>query len=174
MRIKIVLYVSLLCLFSAPFAFGLAAYIPLPQKVAESDLIARVTILSTQKLKSTKRFRSIAKVMVTEAIKGVSVGQIFDLEYDNGLVCPNVLYSKNEDILIFGVKMDNGHYYTYNTYNGKTKVKTDVKENVISSLNVSGRALGSDNELTLDKVIQEIRKYINKESSELMDVPDKS
>jgi len=149
MRNQMVLFVSLLCLFSAPFAFGLAAYIPLPQKVADSDLIARVTILSTHRLQRSERYKSLAKAKVVEAIKGSRVGEIIQLEYDNGLVCPNVHYSKNEDVIIFAVKMDNGHYYTYNTYNGKYKVKT------------------------YDKVKKEIKRYLEKESVELIELTDK-
>lgn len=137
---------------------------PLPEKVAESDLIARVTIASTQNLEGVKGgrdYRSLAKVKVTGAIKGSSVGQVVDLEYDNGLACPNVRYSEKDDCLIFAVKMDNGRYHTFNAYFGKIEIISETDDEVVSP-RVSGWALGLEGNLTLERAIQEIKKYIER------------
>ncbi len=96
-----------------------AAYIPLPQKAAASDLIARVNVLSISPAPAGSRYRGIARVRIVASIKGLAKGKEVDLEFDNGLACPNVRYAKGEDCLIFAARLQNGHFETYNTYFGK-------------------------------------------------------
>ncbi|HEY0074958.1 MAG TPA: hypothetical protein VGB77_12715 [Abditibacteriaceae bacterium] len=112
-------------LFSFRQAFAKAALVPLPEKIAQSDLIARVEVLSISKNEPKSRYQSIAKIKIIQTIKGESNGKILNLEFDNGLGCPNVLYAKGEDCLIFAALLKNGHYHTYNTYYGKFEIKKD-------------------------------------------------
>ena len=162
---RMILVVALV-LVSASAAFGKAAFIPLPKKAAESDLIARVRILSTRKLQGSKDYRSIARVKVARVIKGLGFGRKFDLEFDNGLGCPNVHYSKGDDCLIFAVRMANGHYQTYNAYYGKIDVK-ETRKNGKPSATVSGNALGLKGIIPLEKAFEEIEKHVVRSSGVL-------
>lgn len=111
-------------------AFAKAAYAPLPQKVAQSDLIARVQITSTRKNVGEdvgqSAYRSIASARIVHSFKGLGKGQPIELEYDNGAVCPNVLYKPGEECLVFLVRNKNGRYSTFNSYYGKYLVKEEA------------------------------------------------
>ena len=67
---------------------------------------------------------------IIEGIKGCKTGDTVLLEYDNGLGCPNVLYSTGERCLVFACLMTNGHYHTFNTYYGKALIEGDTSKGV--------------------------------------------
>ncbi len=100
-----------------------AAYIPLPEKVKQCDLIARVTVLSTQKLaeKPAGKYASVANVRLLEVLKGPAQPREIQLAFDNGYACPNVHYKAGEEVLVFLTRERNGRYATFNTYFGKVE-----------------------------------------------------
>lgn len=119
---------------SGQVALAKAAYIPLPEKVKQCDLIARVTVLSTRKLdaKPVGEYASVAKVRLLEVLKGPSGAREIELAFDNGLACPNVHYKAGEEVLVFLTRERNGRYATFNTYFGKVeptpKALAEVKQ----------------------------------------------
>ncbi len=121
------------------------------RKVAKSNLIARIKVLSISKAASKGQYKNIAKVRIIQSIKGESKSQILNLDFDNGLGCPNVLYAKGDDCLIFATRLKNGHYGTYNTYYGKF----DIQRNKIAWWENSGKSGSSWNQ-----VVAQIRKYM--------------
>lgn len=103
----------------AAAAFAKAAYIPLKEKVTAAERIARVQVVSTRANEQGRPYRSVATVRVLQPIKGSGGRRAFEIEFDNGLGCPNVLYSPGEDCLVFVTRTENGRYQTFNTYFGK-------------------------------------------------------
>jgi len=102
-----------------------AINLPLPEKVRQSTVIARVRVLSTQRNLQDEQHKSVARLRILEAIKGTRAGQELDLSFDNGFVCPNVIYKKGEDCLVFAEKRSDGRYETVNAYNGKYLIRGD-------------------------------------------------
>lgn len=131
------------------FLFARAALIPLPQKCKASDVIAVVEIKATKRGGASKPYREIATAKVIETIKGRIDGTTFELDFDNGLACPNVWYSRGERCLIFATKLPTGNFATYNTYYGKFLVTNDT---VIDWELETNRKL--------DAVRKEIRKHL--------------
>lgn len=121
----------LLGVLSRSAVYADAGSVPLPQKVAHSDVIASVEVLSTTPIvpHGTElrpgQYQSRAEVKVLRSIKGVQEGEVYTLEFDNGLGCPNVHYKKGEVCLVFNTKMPNGNYETPDTYYGKYMVADD-------------------------------------------------
>jgi hypothetical protein len=61
---------------------------------------------------------------VTDPIKGLELGSVFELENDvANVICPNVRYAEGEDVLLFAKKMPNGHYETLYADAGKFLIK---------------------------------------------------
>lgn len=142
-------------LLAGSVVYAKAAFVALPVKVADCDLIANVEILSITQVvwRALKpgECRSRAEVKVVKAIKGLKVGDIYTLEFDNGYICPNVTYRKGEECLVFNRKLPGGHYETYNTYFGKYFVKNNK---------VQGWKQGSTT--PLDEVVTEITNLMQK------------
>lgn len=118
----------------APKTFGKAGYAPFEQKVSRSDLIAVVEVSSVASQTTNSSYRSVATLKIVEAIKGSKSGDSVLLEYDTGLLCPNVLYSAGERCLVFATRMTNGHYETYNDYYGKAVIQGDQSKGVAGDL----------------------------------------
>jgi hypothetical protein len=115
------------CLCLSNLAYSKAARVSLDKKVQECELIAYVeigTVSTIQHYKlqnAPRKLSQTAEVKIIKSIKGLNVNQTFNLEFNNGLGCPNVTYKQGEKCIIFAKKMKNGNYYTYNTYFGKFK-----------------------------------------------------
>ena len=137
----------------AAAAFAKAAYIPLKEKASAADRIARVQVLSTRANDPQRPYRRVATVRILQSIKGPEGRGEFEIEFDNGLGCPNVLYAPGEDCLVFATRRKNGRYETFNTYFGKYLVK-------------NGTVLGwteaprADEPTPLADVMAQIRKYL--------------
>ena len=169
MNIYIVIMLSVL--ISSSTSFGKARFVPLPEKVEASDLIARIEIMSRQMIKEPTTYRWLAKAKVIEGIKGGTEGQLINLEFDNGNVCPNVWYSQGDDCVIFAVEMENGHYHTYNTYFGKLLVNQLPMPSGEKVSFVHGHALGlgRDSYMVLDEAVLEIKEHIKETDAEQPD-----
>jgi hypothetical protein len=88
--------------------------------IKPADVIARVTILSVRETGAMEGYSKIASAQVTDSIKGLEGGSVFELENDAAnMICPNVRYLEGEDVLIFAKKMANGHYETLYADAGK-------------------------------------------------------
>jgi hypothetical protein len=143
--------------------YARAANVSLPLKIDKSDVIAKVEVLSTTQvpgyrttsvvaLRPNRRaYRSQAEVKVIQSIKGLKAGEIYTLEFDNGLVCPNVEYQKGDQCLVFNTKLPNGHYETFNTYYGKYM----VKENKVVAWKQNAHQA-----ITFDEVVNEITRIM--------------
>jgi len=130
--------------------FAKAAHIPLPQKCKESDLIAVIEIAKSQVGGASKPFQKIATARLVETIKGRIDGTSFQLDFDNGLACPNVTYERSERCLVFLTKLPTGHFATYNSYFGAYTVHNDT---------VIGWE--RETETKLEAVRKEIRKRVD-------------
>ncbi len=98
----------------------------------KSDLIAHIEItatsapparLGTSTDQEFGRFRRVATAKVLTAVKGCNAGDTLSLNFDNGYACPNVIYQKEEECLVFLTKTDSGAYNTMNLYCGRFSVK---------------------------------------------------
>jgi hypothetical protein len=108
---------------AASGACARAVNMPLPEKVRQSTVIARVRVLSTQQSLPDEHYKSVARLRILEAVKGTRAGQELELAFDNGFACPNVLYKEGEECLVFAGKRSDGRYETVNAYNGKYLIK---------------------------------------------------
>ena len=173
MKPKLILIVAAILISS--MSYGKARLIPLTEKISESDFIARIKIISTVELERKKGkpsieeamanegYRFIAKAKVIYGIKGSSEDQIIDLEFDNGFTCPNVRYYPNDDCVIFAVKMENGHYCTYNTYYGKIHINqlTMSSGEQLPFVNGVALSLGHETYIPLEEAIRKIKQVQN-------------
>ena len=124
-------------------------------------MIARVTILSTRALWGPKARKAVAKAKVTRAVKGVSIGQTFDLEFSAGRSPYRVAYSQGEDCLIFACRRVTGRYRTCNSHDGKARVVTSREGGQAASVSVSGRIVGLDSAISLYKAIELIEERLS-------------
>ncbi|MCM8531266.1 MAG: hypothetical protein NE330_08920 [Lentisphaeraceae bacterium] len=137
---------SLLLLLGYNPTFAKAALVPLEEKVKSCELIARIKVLEINKNLGGK-FKSQAKILILDKIKGEDTGTEVILEFNNGLGCPNILYKLDDDCIIFAKKMKNGNYYTFNTYFGKVEVEINEQQEPI----VSGHLFGSKTSISYSK-----------------------
>jgi hypothetical protein len=102
--------VTLILAATAPSAFAKDGRVLFDQKVLRSDLtaVAEITSVASQgtNFQRGREYRSLANLKIIEGIKGCKTGDTVLLEYDNGLGCPNVLYSTGERCLVFACLMD--------------------------------------------------------------------
>jgi hypothetical protein len=127
-RAAMVVLMALLVVMNRGVAMAKAMRIDLPTKIVSSELVARVKVSST-KIYATKTdagLRRVAQCRVQESVKGLKKGVQFELEFDNGFACPNVLYKAGDDCIIFARLLANGRYSTCNTYFGKFTVQDGV------------------------------------------------
>jgi len=117
------LAVLLLACLAGRNASGEVCQSSLEKKVAESDLIARVQVLSVRESDTPADYKSIAEAEVTESIKGLPKGRKFELEFDDGSLSSNVLYQTGDDCLLFAIRRNNGRYATYNDCYGKLPIR---------------------------------------------------
>lgn len=74
---------------------------PLSERVARSRVIGLVKGVEILRTNPPGLLRHVARVEVVVPIKGTSRGQFLLIDYDTGLRCPNVLYQKGEECLVF-------------------------------------------------------------------------
>jgi hypothetical protein len=149
------LVLTLVLTFSV--SFGETIKIKRVSELIKQDvIIARVLVLSVQNTGAKEGYGKIAKVKVTDSIKGLDVDSVIELENDAVNVdCPNVSYDQGEDILLFAIKMPNGHYETLYADAGKFSIKN---ESVDKQPFVKGESYSS----AKTKINREIVKLSNK------------
>jgi len=113
-------------------------------------LIAVIEITKTKTGGASKPYLKIATARVIETIKGRVEGASLQLDFDNGLTCPNITYERGERCLVFLTKLPTGHFATYNTYFGAYAVTNDI---VINS--------EFEADTKLEVVRKEIRKHVD-------------
>ena len=114
---------------SAPTsAYAKAAMFPLPRRVAASDVVAIVRISAIRPNRPHARYHRVAHAQVLRLLKGPAHLRALRLEFENGLICPNVLYERGETCLVFLTREDTGAYQTLTSYNGKYSVKDGTVE----------------------------------------------
>lgn len=102
-----------------------ALRVALDSKVTESDFIGVVRILEIRPLEEPtdrdagRPYQQLARAEILQSMKGPLAGTIVELEFDNGLVCPNATYSTETDYLVFWRAIGTDRYATYNFYHGK-------------------------------------------------------
>jgi len=130
-----------------------AVELPLRERAAQSQVIARVLILETPATDPPGYFRHTARAKVILPIKGVVQDQIITLDFDTGLKCPNIIYSKGEDCLVFLTRQRNGRLITLNDYYGK---------NMVDGNTVRGWSVQRDShrDVPLPLAMQMIRKLL--------------
>jgi len=153
-RVTVVVLIALLVVMNRGVALAMARKIDLPTKVVSCELIARVKVSSTKicASKTNAGLHRVAQCRVLESVKGLKKGVQFELEFDNGAACPNVLYKPGDDCIIFARLLANGRYSTYNTYFGKFTVQDGV---VLGWQRHSKKGINPK----LDKVLAEIRSF---------------
>jgi len=100
-----------------------AAPVQIEKAVSESDVIARVTILSVRDLDSQGKHGRVATVEVTQSEKGPGKGEKFEIKFGCGPSSPAVDYRPGNDCLLFAVRAANGRYRAYDSHYGKFPVR---------------------------------------------------
>ena len=126
MRVHCYFLIAIISLVSGGSALAKAMHIPLDQKCKESDLIAVIDITRIQNKGAAKPYRKIATGRIVESIKGKVEAKTFQLDFDNGLTCPNVLYQRGQRCIVFLKKHTSGHFSTYNSYFGAYSISTNT------------------------------------------------
>lgn len=121
MRLTRWMMLAALAAATATGAAGDIALVPLPRKVKESAVIARVRILSTTP-DVRGGFRSVAHAEALETVKGSARDGRLEIAFDNGAACPNVHYKKGDHCLVFLKQEPDGRFSTYNFDFGKFEV----------------------------------------------------
>ncbi|MBC8143110.1 MAG: hypothetical protein H7Y38_16920 [Armatimonadetes bacterium] len=124
---------TMLLLCAAP---TLADYLPLPlpELTAQSDIIARVRVLSTRRNPRPKKIvqsqlayspdmYEIAVVEVVESLYGTSAEKRIEIGFDSRIACPGVFYKKGEECIVFLSQYGND-YETSNWSTGKKQWRT--------------------------------------------------
>jgi hypothetical protein len=122
------LFVASLITITAASALAIGARLRMPEAVAEATLIVRVKILDTRELPPPPGIskddtqaiydRELSRAKILDTAKGGKKDEVIEVEHNNGLDCPNVIYSPGEDCIVFLRKLPSGHYKTMNTYLG--------------------------------------------------------
>lgn len=116
-------------------ALGMAMGLNLPQALQQADVIARIKILDSPESApatgqpsptKTNAYQRLARAEILDSAKGMKAGSIILIEHDNGFACPNIIYSKGDDCIVFARKLKNGHYETMNTYAGCFRIEKGV------------------------------------------------
>lgn len=126
MQTRHCLAIAFAVLSAAGVLLAKAARVALADKCKASDLIAVIEITAIQRGGASEPYLEVATAKVIESIKGRVDGATFQLDYNNGFACPNVLYARGDRCLIFATKLPTGHMATYNTYFGKFTVTNDT------------------------------------------------
>jgi hypothetical protein len=123
------LFVSVFFLLSAtPVAFPKASGLDLDTALRDADLIARIKVISVAPAPAHSGFNHIAHATVMDVAKGSKQGETIEIFSDNGLVCPNVIYSVGDDCIVFARRTKSGHFETMNTYLGKFRIENGSTE----------------------------------------------
>lgn len=93
--------------------------------IQPSHLIARVVILSVREANTGGPYKRIAKAKVVDSVNEACDGAVFELEYDTGFACPNVVYWPGEDVLLFARQLPNGNYETVCVDAGKMAIENE-------------------------------------------------
>jgi hypothetical protein len=150
MRTRHYIGIAIATLAFVGLVFAKAVHVPLSQKCKESDLIAVIEITKTKTKGASRPYRKIATARVIETIKGRVDGASLQLDFDNGLTCPNITYERGERCLVFLTKLPTGHFATYNTYFGAYAVSNEIVIN-----------WEFEADTKLDVVRKEIRKHVD-------------
>ncbi|MBC8138704.1 MAG: hypothetical protein H8F28_22720, partial [Fibrella sp.] len=115
MKRLVIIIVGILALFTICVSVTLASYIGLPlnELTAQSDVIARVRVLSIRANPHRKHVAQhalpydagelyqIANVEVVEGFYGARNGERLVIYFNNGAACPNVWYRQGEERVVF-------------------------------------------------------------------------
>jgi hypothetical protein len=122
------LFLILIGICVATSAEAIGKRLSMPDDVTNATLIVRVKILGSRELPpppGVKKddweaiyYRELSRAKVTDCAKGGRKGEVLEIEHNNGLECPNIVYCEGWDCIVFLRKLPNGHYETMNTYCG--------------------------------------------------------
>jgi hypothetical protein len=120
-------FLAVLTLAAPRPADAKAGFLPVPERVEKSDVVAQVRVRSTywRGLRSEYDYRFVARAKIVRGLKGPASGEI-EIVYDNGVACPNVLYATGEECLVFLLREPDGRYSTLTAYNGKYSVTREL------------------------------------------------
>jgi hypothetical protein len=93
----------------------------------------------------------LARTEVLRSLKGPQPGSVIELEFDNGLTCPNAIYIAETEYLVFWREIAPKRYATYNFYYGKFSIEDD---------RVIGWEGNWDSPPTVSAVVAEIEKLL--------------
>lgn len=140
---KITLHL-VLTILAVQVSWGMAAGLSLPDAITKADIIAHIRIDDDLELipmftktktsdgkityspNSTdpQKYRKIATASVVYAFKAPETENKIKILHTNGFTCPNVIYRKGKEYIVFLRKeTDSNHYVTMNSYAGQFKIE---------------------------------------------------
>lgn len=138
-------FLLFILVFSACYdLWGSAAGLSLPAAVETADLIARIRIdedveviplltatrsdngkvVYSTTSENPEEYRKVATASIVESFKGGRTGDQIKIRHTNGYGCPNVIYQKGTEYIVFLQKeSDSNKYVTMNYYAGQFRVE---------------------------------------------------
>ena len=151
-----------------PVAFPMAVALELEPALKDADLVARVKIVSVTDAPAGSEYRKLARATVTDSAKGPKAGESIELLWDNGSICPNVIYKVGDDCIVFAKRQKSGYFETMNTYAGQFRLENGTTECYLLSRLDPTRYLGTREEVlakmnrkySADELMAEFRRRL--------------
>lgn len=136
----------ILAFFTINAAWGKAAGLSLPEALEQADIIAHIridndfeiipstngvrddhgTINLAMNSENPRQYRKTATALILQAFKSDQEGKTIEIRHTNGFACPNVVYQKGNEYVVFLKKEPNSEYYTtMNFYAGQFRVEEE-------------------------------------------------
>ncbi len=178
---KIALYL-VLTLLAVQASWGMALGLSLPDAITKADIIAHIRIdddleiipifikTKTADGKTTfppnsvdpKKYRKIATASLFYAFKASGSEDKIKILHTNGFTCPNVIYRKEKEYIVFLRKdPDSDHYVTMNSYAGQFKIEDG---HVTGFYLMDGYKRPEDLRLPYERVATFLKESIQKET----------
>jgi hypothetical protein len=137
-------------------AMGVA--LTLNYALQNADAIVHCRIDEVGPLADAAPYSKIARATVVSSSKGPVKGELLTLVFDNGLGCPNVTYTKGEEVVVFAKKNADGAYETMNLYCGRF----EVVDGVVKSFYLFSGFPPKSEDFSVEDVLTRIREEIQK------------
>lgn len=136
----------ILALFTINAAWGKAAGLSLPEALEQADIIAHIrieddleiiprtkrtrsddgTITVSTNSSNPEEYRKIATASILDVFKSDKADAKIKIRHTNGYGCPNVIYQKGNEYIVFLTKEPDSEYYTtMNFYAGQFRVEEE-------------------------------------------------
>lgn len=169
-------------IFMMNASWGIALGLDLPDAIKRADIIAHIRvdddleiipgikhsrgaggriIISTNP-DDRRKYRKIATASIIHNFKGYEGNQPIKIRHTNGFICPNVVYRKGGEYIVFLRKEpDSDYYVTMNSYAGQFKIEDSQ---VVAFYLMDGYRHPDDLRLPYERVVTFLRETIQKQN----------